>query len=130
MLDALGVGFGRLARRADGDEEVDHQAVALAGAFGHRLAGRGQENAAIGLGPRQPFALQPRDRLARGRMGDAEMIGDVGHARFAVGGVQIGDELGIVFEDRRRSRLPRLAEAARMGRGGDVLDAVHPAPSG
>jgi hypothetical protein len=83
MLNALGVGFGRLARRADGEEEVDDEAVALARALGHRLSGRRQEHAAIGLGDGEALALQPRDRLARGRVGDAEMAGDVGHARFA-----------------------------------------------
>ena len=39
MLDAFGVGLRRFARRADGDEEIDHQTMAFARAFRHGGAG-------------------------------------------------------------------------------------------
>ena len=114
MLYALGVGLRGLARRADGDEEIDHQPVALVCAFGHRRARFGQKYAAIWLRPRQTLALQAGDGLAGGRVGDAKPARDVGRARLAVGRDQIGDQFGIVLEHRGRAGRARLAEAVGL----------------
>src|SRR5271166_1972253 len=130
MLDALGVGFRRFARRADSEQEIDDQPVALARALGHRLAGGSEEHAAIGLGDREALALEAGDGLARGRMGDAEVVGDVGHPRFAIGRMQIGDELGVVLEERGGARLPRPVEAPGMVRRRLAFDPVHSGPIG
>jgi hypothetical protein len=59
--------------------------------------------------------------------------GDVGHARFAVGCMQVGDELGVVLEERGGARPPRLAEPARMrlsARSPSLLPARSPPRSG
>jgi len=65
--------------------------VARAHPPGERLAGLGEEHAAIGLARRQPLALQPSDGLDRGRMRDPEPAGDVGRPRLTGGDEQIGD---------------------------------------
>jgi hypothetical protein len=82
MLDPFRIGLRRFVRRADGDEEVDHEPVAFTRAFRHRGARLRQKDAAIGLRSRQPLALQAGDGLAGGGMGDAHAPRDVGRARF------------------------------------------------
>ena len=123
MLDAFGVGFRRLGRRANGDEEIDHQAVALTRAFRHRRARFGQKDTAIGLGSRQPLAFQAGNGLAGGGMGDPHPPRDIGRAGFAIGGDQVGDQFGIILEQRGRQERAGLARhAAAQGRTmSDVL---------
>src|SRR5471030_3018264 len=43
-------------------------------------------------------------------MGDDEPPGDVGGARLAIGRDQIGDQFGVIFEHRSRTRRTGLAE--------------------
>ncbi len=81
-----------------------------------RLAGFRQEYAAIGAGGRQPLALQPRNRLDRGGMRDAEAARDVGRPCLTAGGEQVGDQLGIILQQRGGLRGAGLAEAARLRR--------------
>ena len=83
-----------------GDEQIDHQPVALARGFRHRRARFRQKDAAIGLGARQPLALEAGDRLAGGRMGDPHPPRNVGRARLAIGGDQIGDQFGVILKQR------------------------------
>ena len=63
VLDPFRVGLRRFARRADGDQEIDNQPVAFTRAFCHRRTRLGQKDATIGLGSRQPLALEARDGL-------------------------------------------------------------------
>ena len=114
VLDALGVGLRRLARRADGDQQIDDEPVPLMHAFGHRGASLGQKYSAIGLRSREPLAFQAGDRLAGGGVGDAKPPRDIRCARFAIGRDQIGDQFGVILERRGRARGARLAEAVGL----------------
>ena len=114
VLDALGVGLRGLARRADGDQQIDDEPVALMHAFGHRGASLGQKYSAIGLRSHEPLAFQAGDRLAGGGVGDAKPTRDIRCARFASGRKQIGDQFGVILKRRRRARGARLAEAAGL----------------
>ena len=80
------------------DKQIDDQPVALMNAFRHGGARLGQKDPAIGLRLREPLALQAGDRLAGGRVGDAEPPRNIGRARFAIGRDQIGDQFGVVLE--------------------------------
>src|ERR1700677_2650522 len=100
MLDALGVRLRRFARGPNGDEQVDHQPMALARAFRHRCARLGQEDPPVGLSAGQPLALQASDGLAGGGVGDAHAPRNVGRARFTVGGDQVRDQFGVVLQQR------------------------------
>jgi len=57
MLNSLGVGFRRLPRRADRNEQVDDEPVTLTHAIGHSDASLGQEYTTIGTRCREPFAF-------------------------------------------------------------------------
>src|SRR5271165_1522292 len=114
VLDALGVGLRRLARRANGNQQIDDEPVALTHAFRHRGASLGQKYSAIGLRSREPLAFQAGDRLAGGGVGDAKPPRDIRCARFAIGRDQIGDQFSIVLERRGRARGARLAEAVGL----------------
>src|SRR5215471_13561295 len=114
VLDALGVLFGRFRGDADRTQQIDHQPVARLHAGGERFAGLGEEHAAIRARGGQPLALHARDRFDGGGVGDAEAARDVGGARLAPRGQQVGDQFGVVLQQRVRLRRSRLAEAARL----------------
>src|SRR6516162_2751661 len=86
MLDAFGVGFGGFGRHAEGAQHIDDEAMADADTVGECMAFFGQEHAAIGFCGGEAGALQTRDGLDRGGVGDAEAAGDVGRPRLAFAG--------------------------------------------
>src|SRR5208337_1398834 len=108
MLNALGVGFRRIAGRSDGREQFNDEPVALAHSLSHRYAGFGQEYPAIRARGCEPLAFQPRYRLAGRRVRDAKPACDIDCPGFAVDCNQIGDQFGVVFKHRGRARLARL----------------------
>ena len=59
MLDALGVGLGRLGRHAQRAEQIDHEPVADPHPVGRGLALLGQEHAAIRTRGGKTGALEP-----------------------------------------------------------------------
>jgi len=89
VLDALRIRLCGLPRGPDGEEEVDHQTVALTGTLRHSLAGRGEKNAAVRLENGEALAFQASDCLARGGMGDAEVTRDVGRLRTRAGAGEV-----------------------------------------
>ena len=65
-----------------------------------RLAFLSQEHTAIRTRGGEIGALEPRNRLDRGGMGDAEPARDVGRPGLAFALQQIGDQLDIIFMQR------------------------------
>ena len=110
VFNTLGIKLRAVLWHTNGDEKVDDEAVAVADFRGERRTFRRQEHAAIELGGRKAFALQPGDALDGGGVRHAEPAGDVGRARLAFGFQQVVDQLDIIFEDRRRLGGTRLAE--------------------
>jgi uncharacterized protein YjiS (DUF1127 family) len=118
VLDALRIGFRGLLWRANRQQEVDDETMALPRLLGHRLARLGEENAAIGARCRQPLAFQPSDRFGRRRMSDAEPASNVDGPRFAIGRDKIGDQFRIIFEHGGRTRGASAAEPSGLNRLG------------
>jgi hypothetical protein len=86
VFDALCVLFRRLGGNADGNQQIHDQPMARRYPLRQPLACL----AAIGFRNRQPLTLQPADRLDCSGVRYAEASGDVGGARFAAVGQQVG----------------------------------------
>ena len=77
VLDAFGVLLGRGLVEAEGPQESDDEAVALAAEFRQRLSFVGQEDRAVGLAGHEALPLQPGKVLRYGRHLDSETLRDV-----------------------------------------------------
>ncbi len=88
--------------------------AASAHAIGEVLAGAGEEDAAIGQRRGEALAFEAGDVFYRGRVSDAEALGDIGGAGLAAGGEQVGDQLDILFEQGDRAGGTGLAETPRL----------------
>ena len=71
MLNPLGIGFGNLGGDTQSNKKVRDKSVSGPHSLRQRLSGIGQKYPAIGATRCQSLALQPRDRLDCGRVGDA-----------------------------------------------------------
>ena len=121
MLDALGVGLGRFGRHAECAQDIDDEPMANAHAFRQPLPLAGEEHAAIWPRGGQSGALEPRNRLDCGGVGDAEAACNISRARLADVLQEVGDQLDIVFQKRRRLRRAGLAEPPGLGAFGRQL---------
>ena len=110
MLHALGVSFGCLSGRANGDEEVDDKTVAGASGFRESPSGVSEKEAAIWTCGYKPFPSQPRNVLKGRWMGNPLASGDVGRPRLAVGREEVSNHFHIILKQRGRSLSPSLAE--------------------
>ena len=117
MFDAFAVGFGIFEGDTDGEEEFDDEAVAGADSFGEVVAGRCEEDAAVGEGSDEAFALEAGDGFDGSGVGDAQAAGDIDGAGFAAGCEQVGDQFGVVFEQGGRAGAAGFAEAVGLGPG-------------
>src|SRR5262249_1820287 len=100
VFDALGIGFGGLAGNAEGTEHIDHQPMAQPHPRRQCPASFGQKYAAIRTRGSETGPLEPRNRLDRGGMRDAEPARDVGRPGLTFALEQIGDQLDIIFMQR------------------------------
>jgi hypothetical protein len=90
MLDALGIGFRGFGRDAERAKHVNHEPVPHPRPVGQSVAFFGEEHPAVGT--RRARALEPRDGLDRGRMGDAEPARNIGRPRLALALEQVRDQ--------------------------------------
>ena len=115
VFDAFGVGFGVFGGDADGAEQFDDDAVAGVDAGGQGLAFWGEEYASVGECGGEALALEASDCLHGGCVGDAHAAGDVDGSGLARGGEEVGDQFGVIFEERCGPGTARLAEAVCLG---------------
>lgn len=114
VLDPFRVDLGDIFGNADGDEQFGHRAVTGADAIGKIGPVVGEKNPAIGARRRQTLALQPRNRLCCGRLGDPHPFGNIGHPRFAQFRDQIPDQFGVIFQQGARLLFPRPRKAVGL----------------
>ena len=83
MLDALGVRLRRFGRHAERTQNVDHEPMTNAHALRQRFPLLREEHTAIRPRGCEPGALEARNCLDRGGVGNAETPSDIGRPRFA-----------------------------------------------
>src|SRR5215831_10631699 len=86
--------------------------MAKANPLGQCAALFSEKHAAVGSCCRKAGAFKARNRLDGGGVRDAEATGNVSRSRLAFAIEQIGDQLDIIFVQRRRLRGACLAKAA------------------
>ena len=117
VLDAFGVGFRGGLVEAEGEEQANDDAVAVARGLRGGAAGMGEEKAAIGSRFHQPVALQAGDGGGDGCLCDAEAVREIDGASLAQGIQKVGDEFDVILRHRRAVARARAGEARGLGVG-------------
>jgi hypothetical protein len=111
MLDPLRIVSSRMSADAKRDEQALDDTVLFPCLLRDRLAGRSEENAAIGPQRHKTILGQPLQHLGDRRLCDPKPRRNVDLAGFAAVGDEVGDKLDVIGRQRRAARGPRMPEA-------------------
>lgn len=114
VFNAFGVNFGCLGGDAQRLQEIDHDAVPVAGHFSNLSPAIGKENRPVWLRRYIPVALQAGDGLDHRHMRNTQSPRNIHRAGFTGGVDQIGDHFQIVLGDGRAAVGARLPMDARL----------------